>query len=312
MTTIRIATAKDLPVLTRQAETISQTTITWENRLGTGESRENYLTMVVEDDAEVIGHLCAGPSFRTSSLIGPLGIPRSTEQELHWWKIHSVAVEPRHQGQGHGTSLLEALRERTPRGVPGLYGSISRSHTPTVHRWYMAKGFRVAVNIALKDGFGPGTGLVPVRGSAENVFFHATLDRLSYHAANPPTAEQDHRYAIKELEADAKHLLSADYAYRALAQTLSARVIQKCDHLAEFSAQQQHLIAWDPDNVLSCTGCFEARLDAVHTSDDQYLCDGCNNRDQSVELGRGIDDLTVADAGLCLTCRRQAEFPRFA
>jgi GNAT superfamily N-acetyltransferase len=308
---IRDAQNSDIPFLEGQADRIVKTPFTWTRHLS---EESESVCLIAEVEGQQVGHLLLGPAPVEANTSDAAGHFTGT-REFTWWKLLSLAVELQERRQGVAEALLKAARARVPASAPGIYGNIAFSKTPDAAFWYRAKGFRVAMDGLIRAAAGRGSGPAVLRGLPDNMYFYAEMDRLSYFAVRPPTAQEERKLALREMDAFAanvKDTLSREYAYRALGAALLERGPKRCVHLDErFGPQTGTMYAWDRELTLACRHCVEERrrVNATNTgSDREDFCDGCQRTAPDVVVAGVVVDLYFISAGLCGECRRNPDF----
>lgn len=151
MITIRLACENDLAPLGQLLRSIPQFT---SEEVGVAEELlaasiedpegSGYYSLVAEDDGEVAGYLCFGPTPMTQSTY-----------DLYW-----IAVDPSRQGRGLGRALYAAMAERLRAGggAQVRIETSSRELYAATGGFYERLGFKV--DGRLGDFYGPGDDLL--------------------------------------------------------------------------------------------------------------------------------------------------------
>lgn len=90
--------------------------------------RREYEIHVAEDDGAVVGYVCLGPTPMSEGV----------------WDLYWIAVDPKHQGQGIGNTLLRFVESeiRSRNGRMLLIETSSKRSYAATRRFYERAGYR--------------------------------------------------------------------------------------------------------------------------------------------------------------------------
>ena len=193
--------------------------------------------------------------------------------------------------------------EHLPTQSLGVFGDVSPAHTPAIN-WYRARGFHIARGHVLANPVSPERGNIVVPED-DSYSFLADRDRIVRYLERNRTAVEENNDALS----DARPILDGlpvakDSAYEVEAQRILAGPTTTCPHIP-LSPQPAFLLAWDPDRVLSCSYCQEARVNALvgTPAESGTHCDGCNTHHARITVNAALIGLTCVTLGLCRRCR---------
>jgi predicted N-acetyltransferase YhbS len=296
--------------LVRRQKDLIGTDYSWRQRLGEGRHAGEYLALVACRGEQAVGHIGVGPlNLRPELQVFDRTQGEFDPSTLPWWKIHSLGVDPAHQGTGLGVGLLGAVLERMPAGLVGLVGNVEDTRADVI-AWYRRRGFYVAAYAPLRRREGDPITAIRLMAVPGEVFFHGYRHTIAEHldgTGRAGFAERIARVEFRRLLRTHKTALHprGDLGYRQLASRIADRVdLPECAHAA-MSPQPLLVAGWDPQLMRVCGQCQLARLAAIQTYDSSDHCDGCGNSRSDVEMSWASDEraMLIVTAGLCSDCR---------
>lgn len=304
--TVRTAAAGDIAELADRDARLIGVEYRWAERLGDGATVATNLALVATDDdsGRTVGHIGVTPISLSDMQILHSGRSISSIK-LPWWKIHALAVEPDHTGQGIARALLAETVARMPATLHGLYGNVEDDRGHEI-AWYRRQGFYIATALNLSTADGELVGAHPDQGE---VYFSASRrDLLAYLAGRPPR-NIEQRAAAAELKMWLKGTPPApDLGFRLFARRIAEETTAapRCPH-ADMGARVLWVAAFDPEHHWVCQRCMPDRLDSVEISGINLpdWCDGCSRRRPHVITSFAVceDIPLVVMSGLCANCR---------
>jgi GNAT superfamily N-acetyltransferase len=281
----------------------------WDQRLGDGDTPSSYLALVAWCEGRRVGQIGAGPpGLKPEAILRDRTGGALLRRDPPWWKIHSLAVDPSHQGTGVGTALLQAVVERLPRDIVGIYGSVELDR-PQAIAWYRRRGFYLAANASLPLSQRSTTG-IQLLSVPDQVFFYRRGAELHQHLAGKGYSNFERRIAREEYRRELRmhgRLMPArgDLGYRQLASRIAqAPPEAACPHVW-LGPRVLVVDAWDPNLTRVCVPCHPRHLETIAVYDASDHCDGCQRTKPDVELSwaGNEDGLLFVTAGLCASCR---------
>lgn len=307
---IRLAEPADLPSLIDRQDRLVGAPYPWPDRLGDGRDRGCYLALVMCVNDRVVGQVGVGPvNLRPDLVVVDRTAGRFDLGSLPWWKVHSLAVDPEHQGDGLGLGLLREVLQRMPSDLVGLVGSVEDTRTAALD-WYRGRGFYVAATAPLRRREGDPIAAVALLAPPGEVFFHGYRHTVAEHLdgkGHPNFALRIARTDFRRQLQIRKNSMSprGDTGYRQLATRIGGRAdLPGCRHAA-MGPRPLFVQGWDPQLMRTCTQCAPSRLEEIEPYDAQSHCDGCGRTRTDVVVSWAADEaaLLIVTAGLCPACR---------